>query len=161
MTPPPESPSPDPQEKLTQFVHATLRDLPPRRAPRTLESRVMAEIARRAALPWWRKSFAHWPLSARALFLLVCAGFVKLGLAAAVWIAAGFNSSEASEAFAEQTARFGTFARVTNGLLESAAHLVGDISSLWLYGAAAAVIALYLAVFGLGAAAYRTLYINR
>jgi hypothetical protein len=36
-----------------------------------LEARVYCEIERRAALPWWRLSFAHWPLFARAAFLVM------------------------------------------------------------------------------------------
>ena len=39
------------QEKLERAIHQTLRALPPRRAPRSLEDRVFAELARRAALP--------------------------------------------------------------------------------------------------------------
>lgn len=52
-------PAPDPEEKLERLIHRTLRDLAPRRAPRTLEARVFAELERRAALPWWRQSYAH------------------------------------------------------------------------------------------------------
>ena len=36
-------------EKLERAIHETLRALPPRRAPRTLEARVLAELERRAA----------------------------------------------------------------------------------------------------------------
>ena len=34
-----------------------LRALPERRAPATLESRVLDTLARRAPLPWWRRDF--------------------------------------------------------------------------------------------------------
>jgi hypothetical protein len=34
---------------------------------------------------------------------------------------------------------------------------LGSIPPLWLYGGAATIVALYLALFGLGAATYRTL----
>src|SRR5476649_1202935 len=72
------TPSPDSHEKLEQLIHRTLREQPARRAPRSLEQRVLAELERRAALPWWRRSFAHWPLPARAGFLVICAALIGL-----------------------------------------------------------------------------------
>ncbi|MBI3885017.1 MAG: hypothetical protein HY302_04730, partial [Opitutae bacterium] len=43
-------------EELEQIVHQNLRALPPRRAPRTLGARVLAELERRRALAWWHRS---------------------------------------------------------------------------------------------------------
>ena len=100
MNPPPENP----HEKLARALHETLRALPPRRAPRTLETRVFAELERRAALPWWRRSFAHWPRAARALFLLASAGLVKITLLAAGWAVAGFDAASLADTFATQFA---------------------------------------------------------
>ena len=54
---------------LENFIHQTLRSLPDRPAPRSLESRVLAAIEARAALPWWKQSFAQWPVAARFVWL--------------------------------------------------------------------------------------------
>jgi hypothetical protein len=61
------SSSPDPLENV---VHQALRSLPECVAAPSLEIRVLAEIARRQRLPWWRHSWAQWPLSVRGAFLV-------------------------------------------------------------------------------------------
>src|SRR5437773_8945657 len=96
------NPSPDHDERLERVVDRTLRELPPRRAPISLEQRVLAEIARRVALPWWHKSFAHWPVPVRAVFMVVLAGVIKLVLIGGVWIMTGFDGAQFREAFATQ-----------------------------------------------------------
>jgi hypothetical protein len=50
---------------------------------------------------------------------------------------------------------------VCETIVHSATAVVGSISPLWLYGGAALVVGMYVALFGLGAAAYRTLYASR
>ena len=70
-----------PEEELERLVDRALHDLPLRRAPHTLESRVFAELERRAALPWWRRSFAHWPLPARSAFLVICIALIAFAFA--------------------------------------------------------------------------------
>ncbi len=153
--------NPQDQQKLEHLVTSALRDLPSRRAPRDLESRVLAEISRRAALPWWRKSFAHWPLAARGLFISFSTAIIFLLVSASGWISAGSATNQLRTAFATEL----HWLRVARALFESGSRsaeaILGSISPLWLYGAAATVVALYIALFGLGAAAYRTLYANR
>ncbi len=85
-------------EDFEKFIHQALRSLPDRRAPRSLESRVFAAIEARASLPWWKHSFADWPLAARCVFLLFTGGLVKLALMATVWAMAGFESSQLASA---------------------------------------------------------------
>ena len=65
-------------EKLEQTLSQALRGLPLRRAPAGLEARVVNELARRAALPWWRASFANWPAGARVAFVVLCAALVAV-----------------------------------------------------------------------------------
>jgi len=71
-------------DSLEREVSRALREVPLRRAPPSLESRVLAEIGRRAALPWWRRSFARWPRPARAGFTVTCGALVA-ALLAATW----------------------------------------------------------------------------
>jgi hypothetical protein len=152
---------PHDEEKLERLIHETLRDLPRRRAPGTLEQRVMAEIERRAALPWWKQGFAHWPMPARAGFILAAGGVAKLALMAVVWILAGVNNVPFQEAFATQLAWIDTVGVVGHALTDFVSATIRGIPPLWLYGGLALVASLYTALFGLGAAAYRTLYAAR
>ncbi|MBI4625109.1 MAG: hypothetical protein HY736_18055 [Verrucomicrobia bacterium] len=155
------NPSPENHDKLERLIHQTLRELPSRRAPRSLESRVLAELERRAALPWWRKSFAHWPVAARVAFVILGAGVAKILLFAAVSVQAGFDPAVLTTAFARQFAWMETGLNLARSLGDFAGIVLGSIPSLWLYGGLAFVGAMYAALFGLGAAAYRTLYVNR
>ena len=148
-------------ENLEKLIHQTLRALPDRRAPRALEARVMAAIAAQATLPWWKKSFAQWPLAARCVFILVSGGLVKVALMAAVWVMAGFDSAQFTSAFAQPMAWFEGTRAVFGSVGNFFALLVRNIPSLWLYGVLAVVASLYTSLFGLGAAAYRALYANR
>lgn len=148
-------------EDLEKLIHQTLRSLPERRAPRTLESRVMAAIEARAALPWWKQSFSRWPIAARCVFLLLSGGFVKLALMAAVWVMAGFDSAQLATAFTTQFGWIGRLGDVVLNLGQLAGLVFRSIPPLWLYGAVAIIGALYASLFGLGAAAYRFFYAQR
>jgi hypothetical protein len=156
MTPSPQAPDP-----LERHIHATLRALPARRAPGSLEPRVLAEIARCAALPWWRKSFAHWPLAARATFLVVSAGLVKLALMAGVWVMAGFDNAQFKDAFTQKFTWMENVAVVVRAIGDFFEVIGRAVPPLWFYGGIAVVFALYAMLFGLGAAAYKTLYAQR
>ena len=149
--------SPDREKNLERFVHQALRELPTHRAPRSLESRVLAELSHRAALPWWRQDFAHWPVAARGAFLVSSAALA----ATLVWVLGGLNVAPATEAVTSSFAWLDTARGIADGIGNFAAIIFRSISPVWLYGAAIAVVALYAALFGLGTAAYRTLYANR
>ncbi|MDB6167229.1 MAG: hypothetical protein JWM88_93 [Verrucomicrobia bacterium] len=151
-------PSPENLEKL---IHETLRSAPPHRAPRTLESRVLAALEARAALPWWRQSFARWPLAARVAFIIASAGLAKVALMAVVWVMAGFDASQFTNAFASQLAWLETASAVVDGFREALGSIYRSIPPLYLYGGLAFVATMYAALFGLGAAAYRTLIAQR
>lgn len=154
-------PSEHPREKLEHAIHRTLRELPPRRAPLSLEQRVLAEIARRAALPWWSKSFIHWPMGARLGFLVVCAGIVKLVLMGSVWAAGGFDGGEFRTAFAQPFAWFEAGRALLHAFTGFLEIIHRNIPPLWLYGGLAVVATAYATLIGLGAAAYKVLAIRR
>jgi hypothetical protein len=144
-------------EELEQMIHRTLRSLPDRRAPRSLEGRVMAAIAARAALPWWKQSFARWPLAARAGFLLASLA----ALAVAVFGSAAVDTAALAARTSLRFTWLGVLKDAAVGTVDFAAIVFHAIPPLWLYGSAAALGALYLTLFGLGATAYRTLYASR
>ena len=148
-------------EDLEKFIHQTLRSLPARRAPLSLESRVRAALEARAALPWWKQSFASWPVAARVAFLIGSAGIAKLALMAIVWAMAGFDGAQFASAFSTQFGWIQTVSAVFAGIGNFCETLYRSIPPLWLYSGLAFVGILYAALFGLGAAAYRMLYANR
>jgi hypothetical protein len=147
-----------PDETLERLVDRALHDLPLRPAPATLASRVFAELERRAALPWWRRSFAHWPLAARAGFLVICVALCALAFAGAAAAMDGLRALNDSGALSL------SWARAAGVLIASAWNLVGllthAVPPVWLYAGLAVCAALYAVLFGLGAAVYRTLYLQ-
>ncbi|HTB90763.1 MAG TPA: hypothetical protein VK743_22535 [Steroidobacteraceae bacterium] len=145
------------EQKLEQVLHQALSGLPPRRAPASLESRVAEQLARRASQPWWRASFANWPVAARVTFILVCA---VLG---AGTILGGVSAYLGNHSFDEASALLLSWAQPFLTVVSSAGGLVAlllhVIPPLWLYGIFGVGVFLYVTLFGLGAAAYRTLYL--
>jgi hypothetical protein len=141
-------------EQLERFIDQALRDQPLQRAPSDLENKVMAAIAHRAATPWWRSSFAHWPMAARVLFLVASAVLVKLVLDAAAQVIGPIDpTARGMELFAELT--------WIRALFVTTVAVLRSLPSWWLYGGVAVLGALYLMLFGVSAAAYRTLYASR
>jgi hypothetical protein len=139
-----------PDEPWERMFDGAVRELPLRRAPTSLESRVFRELERRAALPWWRRSFTHWPLAARAAFLLICGASAGLAITGAAAAAADVRSLY--------------WAREIGALMASGGNLVtvlaGTAPPLWFYEGIAVCGVLYAILFGLGAVLYRTLYLQ-
>lgn len=148
-------------EDLERLVHTALRSLPERRAPASLEARVRAELARRASIPWWHKSWSYWPQGVRALFLVFCGALAGLFVMGGLYVQAGYDSSVVAN-FLGPVAVFVDRLRVIG---RAGADLVGvlgrTIPMWWIYGAIAFVMGLYAMLVGLGVAAYRTLWATR
>ena len=149
--------TPPDHHDLERLVDQTLRDLPPRRAPRSLETRVLAAIAARAALPWWRKSFTYWPQPARIGFVGVSLAIV----AAHFWVLTGLDVSALGAAIAAKFSWLGAVATLGATIREFCQVVLRSIPPIWLYGGLALVASSYAARFGLGATAYRALYATR
>ena len=151
-------PNPDHLEKA---IHETLRSLPNRKAPSGFEARVLAEIARRDALPWWHHSWAYWPSPVRWAFLVVAAGLCAAMIASCVAFFHDRSIGIVGRVLArpsESLAAIGTAVRATLG---AGSELFGLIPRVWLYGGVATITLLYATVFLVGAAAYRTLWQSR
>jgi hypothetical protein len=149
--------SPDPQKQLEKFVHRALRELPARPAPRSLEQRVLAELARRSALPWWRQSYVHWPMPARVLFLLASVGVAAGVFLAMGWAMAGFDGAQFQQALARPMVWWEGGQTLVSAISGTGEILLRSIPSLWLYGGLAFFATMYATLFGLGAAAYKVL----
>lgn len=143
-------------DELEKRLHRTLRELPLHRAPDTLEDRVLTILSARAALPWWRRSYVHWPKAARTGFFVgsaAAAAVVIIASVAGVQGAAGLLEAPVADVrdHVEQ-------ARVAGSVVAGVGRSwLPIVSSLWWYGAAGAVVAAYMALLGLGAAFYRLL----
>jgi len=126
MTPRPDPdclpPEPDP---LAAWTHATLRSLPPPAAPAALAGRVLAELARRETLPWWRREVACWPRSARLTFVLAAG-------AGAVLSAATFNGG--TERLAAALARLTDALAPLATLGQAVLRAVTELPAAWLQG---------------------------
>jgi hypothetical protein len=140
----------EPEDASARLLDRTLRGLPLRRAPPTLEARVRGEIERRAALPWWRLSFVHWPLLARVAFLAISGVSIRMGFLGGASAIAVLRSS--------------SWAREASELMISAGNLAALLARIspppWVYEGIAVCAVLYAVLFGLGAAVYRTLYLE-
>jgi hypothetical protein len=141
--------------RLETAIDAALRELPLRPAPPSLELHVLEELARRAALPWWRRSFAGWPGFARVGFVSMCVVLVGLAFLVGVWAAQGLGSPALalSMPWAQHLVAL-------MGVAGELASLVRIVPPHWVYEGLAASVVLYAALFGLGVAAYRTLYLD-
>lgn len=138
---------------LEQLIGGLARSQPRRRAPASLEARVFAQIAAR---PWWSKGFAHWPVLARAAFLVASFGFIKLTLVGAMWVVDFVRTSDVAGVDTLHRTSDAVSATVSLGSLVFKAIPPG-----WLYIGAGVGFILYAVLFGLGTFAYRTLYVQR
>jgi hypothetical protein len=148
-------------EELEQFIHRELRSLPPRRAPRSLEARVLAALEHQAVIPWYHKSWSYWPAAIRALFLALATGISGAIVAGFYLLASGVDTTTVAAQAAKAGQQLGVLTKayhVVAWIAEFSAGLFNNIPALWLYGGLALVAALYATFFGLGAAAYRMLY---
>jgi hypothetical protein len=141
---------------LEKLVDRVLREQPPLKAPSGLSTRVLAEIERRAALPWWRRSFTHWPVPVRAAFVAACGAAVLTSLSAPMGRV--FATVNEPLTWAYQTGE--TVSLINRVFGHVGAGLAHSVSPLWLYGAALGIGGLYVLFAGLCATTYRTLYMT-
>jgi anti-sigma factor RsiW len=135
------------EDRLERLLGDAMRGLPARSAPPTLESRVLGELARRASQPWWRRSFGHWPAFARVGWVTACGVLIGITLLGGPW-------TTAVDSWIRQAAV------ITGTVGNLGASLVDAIPASWLLLGLTVAALLYAFLFGLGAAAYRLLYLQ-
>ena len=153
--------NPNEQEKLEASVHQLLRKLPDRRAPSGLERRVLAEIARRAALPWWKKSFAYWPAPARLGFFVGSAVAAALVVSGLIIVSGSTGAHELAGGISNSFSWLSIAREILASAESRVQQLSAEIPSLWLYAIGGTVVACYAALGAIGAAAYRTFSVAR
>ena len=145
--------SDEPNDPLERFIDRTLHDLPLRRAPPALLSRVLAATGQRAVSAWWRRTFDRWPVAAQSAFVVVAVAFATLAVYALHRMPLQLDLHR----------HFGasSLGAVLKALTTLHSSLAGVLPLAWVYGIVAIVAAVYMAGLGIGAIAYRTLYANR
>jgi len=145
------------ERELERYIDQLLRAQPLRQAPASLEARIQQRLAAEAARPWWLQGFSAWPWLARVIFALLSAGLLAL-----TWLTSDRLGGFADSLRQVPLANTGRATAQMIGNLGHALQTLGEIltrsvPSTWLYGAAGVTVFLYVALFGLGAAAFRTL----
>lgn len=147
-------------EEIEKRLHQALRGLPVRRAPSSLEQRVLAAIAERQARPWWHQSYAFWPAPVRLAFFVLSAALAALVIVGAATLLPGVEATAGQPV----EATLGWFAQIratASALADVGGRFLPQVSTPWIYSGLALFAALYATLIGLGAAAYRVLWQNR
>lgn len=139
----------DRQNELERQLTRTLQDQPLRRAPSTLERRVLAQIEAGAATARWRRGFTHWPVAARIAFIAASIGVVKLAFMVTMWLSTPIGSPALPFDLPSQVAWVQT-------LLVAFASVVRTVPPIWFHAGVVILLLMYAALFGIGASAYRT-----
>ena len=146
------------ERELEQFIGAVLHRQPLRQAPATLEARVLRELALRSARPWWLQGFGRWPWLARLLFLPLGVVFARLSLLATDRVPALWHAVQGTAPAGTVRSSLGVFESLGQALQTLGHMLAQGIPQTWIYGGAGIALFLYAALFGIGAAAFRTLF---
>jgi hypothetical protein len=149
-----------PPDDLEQWLKRQVQSLPLQAAPLTLSTRVLSELQRRAALPWWRKSFLYWPFAARLAFVALCIGVANVSVALLRWLSTE-RSVELSVVLSRPLTWTERLFEITHSIQAVIELVLRQLPPAWLYGGLLTVACLYAALVGIGAAAYRTLYVGR
>ena len=152
-------PPPD-ERQLEQFIGALLGQQPLRQAPTTLEHRVLRELALRASRPWWLQGFSRWPWAARVLFLPLGLGLVQLSFLTTARLVALWQTLRLSAPASSAQSGLQTLGNLSLAVQSLGNMVAREIPQVWIYGGAGLALLVYAAMFGLGAAAFRTLIVT-
>lgn len=143
------------ERQLAVRIDRELRRLPLPKAPPTLAPRVLAAIAARAHLPWWKKSWTHWPFGLRALFL----GFLVAATAGLLYAGSQFAPGESLAAAAERVGDYFSLLTPVWQLLSALgiafASMLRSGGQVLLWSVIATATVMYLTCVGLGTVFYR------
>ena len=145
------------EQQLEQYIGSLLRRQPLRQAPASLESRVLGELALRASKPWWLQGFTRWPWVARLLFLPLGLGLVQLSFLATERLMSLWQALQRSSPGASAESGLQQLSNLSQAVQTLGNLVTRGIPQVWIYGGAGLALLLYAALFGLGAAAFRTL----
>lgn len=138
------------EQRLERLTHEALRQLPPCRAPASLEARVLHEIEARATRPRPAAGISHWPVAARVALVTVCALCVPLAwvLVMSVRMQLTYTLAATGATHVLHSMRGTSDALLL--LVELAARLAHQIPDIWMLGGLLVTGALYAALSALG-----------
>jgi hypothetical protein len=145
------------EQQLEQYIGTLLSRQPLRQAPSSLEARVLRELAVRASKPWWLQGFSRWPWAARVLCLPVGLGLVQLSFLTTGRLMSLWQALQTSAPASTAQSGLQMLGNLSQAVQTLGNMLTREIPQVWIYGAAGLALLLYAALFGLGAAAFRTL----
>ena len=121
----------------------------------------MGEIARRQALPWWHKSFAHWPAGVRLAFMVVATGLMAAAVLASMQLTGVISLQAATALLRPVVDAAATLKSAGVALGSMVKSFVPGLSQTWLYIALGVIGAAYAMMVGIGATAYRVFWQRR
>lgn len=137
--------------ELEKFIHKQLQKLPQREAPDQIVSNVMARIAARRSLPWWRQPFTEWPLGSQIVLMAVL-----IALCTGVVLALGNSLQQASlTALYERALSLSWIGEVATTIGNAFLMALRGIALQWLLAGAAVVMIMYGVCIAGGLALYR------
>jgi len=126
-----------------------------------MELRILAELSRRAALPWWRKSYAYWPLAFRATFFVGSAVAAALLVSGLIALGRSTGGQDLAGGVAQPFAWLSSGRSLVESINANFRQLIAMIPPVWLYGVVGTIALCYAALAVIGAAAYRALSFGR
>ena len=144
--------NPEYEKQLEAGVRRELDALGELSAPPALANRIMRAIEQRATAPWYRQSWAAWPLSLRVASLTV------LLLAFAGLCLGGWELTHATTGqgwFSSGLAEAGALWRTLGVLANTAVSLISRLGTGVIIGVVALIFASWAACIGLGTAYVR------
>jgi hypothetical protein len=149
------------QARLEKLIAAGLQQQPLFKAPASLQSRVFAEIARRAALPWYHRSFNQWPMLMQVSFLITALATVVLGRSVILWSHAAHAASELEAPVSGGLTFLQSLGSAWNAMGSMFGAIGGAllhrVPGFWLVVAIGVAFAMYALLAGIGVVVYRTL----
>jgi hypothetical protein len=142
--------NPHDEQQLEAAVNRELKTLPTLRAPASLAARVMAEIERRQALPWYRRAWLTWPMPLRAVSfagLLAAFGALCYGSWALVQSPAVMTASRTVGGW---LASLGAIWKAGAVLVAAAGHALQSLGPITLICGGMMLVASYALCVGLG-----------
>ncbi len=144
------------KDPLAQWADRVLRQAPERRAPSTLVPRVVAEIRRRANLPWYRRPWLQWSGPQRWMSVVVLSGALYGFFG---WLIPSLNSAAVGTATYRQASRVPGFIDVlwdAGSLVLDAVARSAETIPPWAFTAMLAIVVFsWLSTVGLGTACWR------
>jgi len=149
------------QQRLEAEIDRQLKALPELVAPRSLAPRVMAVLARRASLPWYRQSWPAWPMPVRVFALVVSLALFGV-LCYAGWEftqlpAFGAVSGKLASVVSGLSSIWKTVGVLVTAMLLAFKHL----GNWFIFGCLAAVALAYGMCIGLGSVYFKLAFARR